>query len=79
MTRENGLRLRAALGFCNAEERGRFLSAAGLIGLSIVRLLGHEGNLLQVRGVDVLDDTRSSISSPTSQNSTRFQVRQRAG
>jgi tRNA-Thr(GGU) m(6)t(6)A37 methyltransferase TsaA len=45
----------------DTQERGLFATRApsrpNPIGLSVVRLLGREGNVLRVRGLDILDDT----------------------
>jgi len=47
--------------FMDNERRGLFSTRAprrpNSIGLSIVRLLGLEGNVLQIQGVDILDGT----------------------
>ena len=46
---------------CDTHPRGVFASRSprrpNPIGLSVVRLLGREGNVLRVRGVDMLDGT----------------------
>ena len=45
----------------DTQERGLFATRApsrpNPIGLSVVRLLGREGNVLRVRGLDILDST----------------------
>jgi len=47
--------------FMDTVERGLFATRAprrpNMLGLSVVRLVGVEGNILHVRGVDVLDGT----------------------
>lgn len=47
--------------FMDSEERGLFSTRAprrpNMIGMSTVELLGIEGNILKIRGVDVLDKT----------------------
>jgi tRNA (Thr-GGU) A37 N-methylase len=49
------------------------------IGMTVARLLDRSGNRLEIEGIDVLDGTPCSTSSPTSRGSTVSRRRTKAG